>query len=415
MNIRILVFSLMLFCGIKICMASPAVADSLIVVSGYVVDKAHGKKLAGVNLSVLGGSIATVANDDGFFSLKVPRGLLKSGIKAEQVGFKSVIISSIPSVGYDRLKIAMEPQNIQLSELTVYGAEPRTLITRALKKIPQNYPGTPNMFSSFYRETIQKGKRYIDVSEAFVNVLKKPYHTRYIGADRVRLVKGRRLVSNRANDTISVKIVGGPNLPVMLDVVKNPDILFDETEIDYYEYRMEPMALIDDRMQYVVSFKPKVEVDYALNIGKVYIDLETLSFTRAEFSLDVSNKDKATKAILFKKPRGLRFKPQEVDFLVTYKYLDGISYLSYIRTTTRFKCDWKRRLFSSSYTAYAEMVMVERDDNSANTISRKEAFGQHDIFDDMVDNFNDADFWKDYNIIEPTESLEKAVAKLKKK
>lgn len=32
----------------------------------------------------------------------------------------------------------------------------------------------------------------------------------------------------------------------------------------------------------------------------------------------------------------------------------------------------------------------------------------------MVDNFSDADFWNDYNIIEPTESLEKAVLKLRK-
>ena len=40
---------------------------------------------------------------------------------------------------------------------------------------------------------------------------------------------------------------------------------------------------------------------------------------------------------------------------------------------------------------------------------------QRDSFTQMVNNFNDPDFWRDYNIIEPTESLEKAIKKLKKK
>lgn len=40
-------------------------------------------------------------------------------------------------------------------------------------------------------------------------------------------------------------------------------------------------------------------------------DRERLSFTRAEMSLDMQNKSKATTAILYKKPLGLRFKPQE--------------------------------------------------------------------------------------------------------
>lgn len=174
------------------------------------------------------------------------------------------------------------------------------------------------------------------------------------------------------------------------------------------------MAIIDDRRQFVVSFRPVVNVAYPLHKGKIYIDQENQSFTRAEFSLDVSDKEKATKVMLYRKPRGLRFKPQEMKFIVTYKYQDGVSYLNYIRTKTRFKCDWKRRLFSSGYTAYAEMVMVDRDDNPVSSISRKDAFGKRDIFSDMVENFNDSDFWKDYNIIEPTESLEKAVVKLRR-
>lgn len=410
------VLILYLIIGIGIFTSYALPVDSVTVISGVVKDSVRKKRLSGISLSVQGSNISTVTNGDGYFSLKIPKRLIGAGIKAGHIGYSSSHIDGSKLIGRkENLTIWLEPISKVLDEVTVYGAEPRSLIEQAIKKIPANYPSSQNMFSSFYRETIQKGKRYIGVSEAIVNVLKKPYNKRSIAGERTQVVKGRRLVSQRNSDTLAVKIVGGPTLPVMLDIVKNDQVLFSASELDFYDFNIEPMTLIDGRRQFTVSFRPKVETDYALNKGKVYIDQETLSFTRAEFSLDVSDKEKATKAILFKKPAGLRFNPVEMEFVVTYKYQDGVSYLNYIRTKTRFKCDWKRRLFSSAYTAYAEMVMVDRNDNPDLSISRKEAFGKKDIFYDMVDNFTDTDFWKDYNIIEPTESLEKAVLKLSRK
>lgn len=153
---------------------------------------------------------------------------------------------------------------------------------------------------------------------------------------------------------------------------------------------------------------------YALYYGKLYIDRDKLSFTRAEFSLSMDNKVKAVQAILAKKPYGLRFKPQELSFLVTYKDMDGKTYLNYIRNRIRFKCDWKRKLFSTGYTVLSEMVATDRKENNVAIIPGKMAFHQKDAFYDKVDEYWSEDFWDSYNIIEPTESLENAVHKLKK-
>lgn len=413
MNLRL--FSIFL-CLLIVCPLSTVKAED-IVVSGIVKDKSNKKKLSAVSLTVPEANIGTVSNADGSFTLKIPEQLLKNGIKAEQIGYKGTKVTGKELTESSKgITIWMEPVGKLLNEVTVYGAEPRALVEAALRKISDNYPSSPNMFSAFYRETIQKGRRYIGVSEAITDVFKKPYKNRSIYGDRVQIKKGRRLVSQNAKDTIAVKIMGGPNMPVTLDVVKNEDILFSTSELDLYDFKMGPITSIDDRLQFVVEFKPVsyAKVDYPLNIGRLYIDQETISITKAEFEVDMSDNVKATRMMLYKKPRGLHFKPQELECVVTYKYQDGVSYLNYIRTKTRFKCDWKRRLFSSGYTIFAEMVMVDRDDTPVSTISSKEAFGNRDIFSDMVDNFNDADFWKDYNIIEPTESLEKAVLKLKK-
>ena len=157
-----------------------------------------------------------------------------------------------------------------------------------------------------------------------------------------------------------------------------------------------------------------VKLSYPLCYGTLNIDKERLSFTRAEFNLSMDDKNKATQAILRKKPFGLRFKPVEVSYLISYKNLGGITYLSYIRNNIRFKCDWKRKLFSTNYTILSEMVVTDRKENNITAIPYKAAFKQNHVFSDKVDNFTSDNFWGGYNIIEPTESLEHAVNKLKK-
>ena len=177
---------------------------------------------------------------------------------------------------------------------------------------------------------------------------------------------------------------------------------------------MEESTTINDRPQYVINFEPQPILQYALYYGKLYIDKERLSFTRAEFFLDMNDRNKATQAILRKKPFGLRFKPVEVSFLVNYKERNGLTYLSYIRNGVRFKCDWKRKLFSTNYTILSEMVVTDGKESGINTIPYKMAFRSNQSLSDKVSNFADEGFWGSYNIIEPTESLEHAVNKLKK-
>lgn len=246
-----------------------------------------------------------------------------------------------------------------------------------------------------------------------INIYKTPYDEG-VDRDRVQIFKGRKLLSQKASDTLAVKLLGGPNLSVYVDVVKNPDVLLDLESLPYYKFRMEESTTINDRPQYVINFEPQAILPYALYYGKLYIDKERLSFTRAEFFLDMNDRNKATQAILRKKPFGLRFKPVEVSFLVNYKERNGLTYLSYIRNGVRFKCDWKRKLFSTNYTILSEMVVTDGKESGINTIPYKMAFRSNQSLSDKVSNFADEGFWGSYNIIEPTESLEHAVNKLKK-
>lgn len=410
-----LLLTVVLFCMSAISVAQQLPDTAFVTISGTVRDKDSKKPLGNVGIYSVDSHIGTVSNNDGTFSITIPAAYAKGQIRAEQLGYYSSTISlSDLRVKESNITIVMASSAKMLKEVIVRGGKPDKIVAEALKKIPVNYPPDNSLFTAFYRETIQKGKRYIGVSEAIVDVFKTPYTRRMNNGERVQIKKGRRLISQNSRDTLSVKIVGGPTLPVIIDFVKNSDFLFGYDDLDCYDFSMEKPVSLDNRLQYVIRFAPKVKLDYALCQGLLFIDQETLSFSKAELELDMSDTNNAINAILRKKPRGLRFKPLEVAFTITYRLVDGVSYLNYIKTKTRFKCDWKRRLFSSGYTTCAEMVMVDREDNPKDGISRKLAFGNNDIFYDSVTDYWDADFWKGYNIIAPTESLDKAVKKLKR-
>ena len=390
-------------------------AQGGLLVTGIVKDKETRQALANVNISVQGTNIGTVTNADGVFSLKASLDELGRGVVVSHLGYQNALVSAdVLTAEGKRPTIWLAPTVFTLDMVNVFGGDPRALVEKAISRIAHNYAPHPHLFSAFYRETIQKRNRYIGVSEAVADVYKTDYKVRDAMRDRVRIMRGRRLESQKKSDTLAVKIAGGPNLPIFLDVAKNGEDLLSPDLLHCYHYQMQLPMSIDNRMQYVVAFEPRVVLDIPLYRGLLYIDQQTLTITRAEFQVDLADQDKAVRHILRKKPMGLRFKLSEVTYLVTYRYQDGKAYLNYLRNLIRFKCDWKKRLFSSTFATTTEMVMVDRIDRPTEAIRQREAFKQQAIFYDVVEEYWNEDFWKDYNIIEPTESLESAVKKLKK-
>lgn len=409
---------IVLSCLISIVNFNPALAQDTpktkaVLLSGRVVDAKNRKAIGNVSVSLTGTNIGTVSNADGYFSLRCEPDSL-SRVMFSSVGYSSAFVYAYDLIGHNRV-IRMKRQEVELSEVVVYGGDATAIVAEAIKKIPKNYSASNDMLSVFYRETIRKGKRFIGVSEAAIDVFKTPYTVRNADRDRVQIKRGRRLVSQKNSDTIAVKIVGGPNLAAYVDFVKNADILFSEHDLEDFKFSMEQPEYIDDRIQYVVEFTPKVKRDYVMFRGKLYIDKELLAFTRAEFEMDPTDRVKMTAAVLQKKPRGLRFSPHKISFIVSYKPSNGRACLNYVQNEMRFKCDMKRKLFSSSYVAHTEMVVVDHEENTTSRISSRDSFKPQQIFYDLVDEYWDEDYWSDYNIIEPTESLEHAVERLKKK
>lgn len=391
-------------------LAATTVLGQKLEVSGTVINGATNQPVAGASIRT--GDFSLVTNDDGFFVLKSDRRI--DTIVVSHLGFRSQRIA-VDGIASEPLKIRLMPAAIQLREVLVTAEDPRQLVEEAISRIPDNYSREAELLHCFYRETAMKRQHYICVAEGVIDMYKSPYGDG-VRRDRVAISKGRRLLSATRGDTLTVKVLGGPVAPVQLDLVKDPDLLLNTEDLDCYDMTMGIPTSINGRMQHVVSIVPRVAMPYALYFGTLYIDQETLAFTRAELSLDVSDREKATNMMLVKKPMGVRFRPKELSLLVDYRTgNDGVTRISYLRTTFRFNCDWRRKLFATSFTACCEMAVTSRGEGPAVPIRGRDSFDQRDAFFDKVDFFRDPEFWQDYNIIEPTESLDRAVLRLLKK
>ena len=387
--------------------------NGYITVNGNLKDAKTKNDLFFAYVTIPSSHVGTVTNSEGNFTLKINPLLNASEVEFSHLGYKTKRVS-VETLLQGNTEVLLEPASVPLDEVTVRPVDVNKLVSDAIAKIPHNYSEAPNMLTGFYRETIKQRRDYISISEAVLDIYKAPYKN-ISGMDRVKVFKGRKSTNVKKADTLAVKLQGGPSVSLLLDIAKNPDILFFEDFLDYYSFSLEDMVTIDNKINYVVGFAQKDGIEAPLYYGRLYIDTKNLAITNAQFSLNLENKDEAAKLFVLKKPRGVKFTPTSTSYYVNYTEHNGRYYLSYVRNELSFKANWNRRIFNTSYTVTAEMAVTDRDLNNATKFPYRETFKTNEILSETVAAFNDDDFWGEHNYIKPEESIEEAILKYGKR
>lgn len=384
-------------------------AQEPITITGKVTDADNGRAMYAVSIMADDGHTGTVTNEDGLFMLKLPAST--QTINFSHLGYKTRSITLPQKPVF--LKIKLKPTTVILKEVLV--ADPETVLKTAIRNIPVNYSSRPLSQQCFYRETTRKGKRYIYVAEAITDMYKRSY-AHGVTNDKVAIRKARRLISTQSSDTLGAKIAGGPTIPIYLDIVKNLDYLLNDKQLALYQFSMMPSPSDNNNAQVVVRIEPKYVTEYALLWGDFYINTETYAIKHVDLQLDMRDRNKATKFMLKSKPIGVRFTPRSLTIHINYQEnAFGQLSLNYIRTDTDFKCEWKRKLFASPYRVTSEMVVTHEAPDAFMTIKGRDAFRKHEALYDHPEYFGDPEFWEQYNIIAPTERLEKGIERFIKK
>jgi hypothetical protein len=306
------------------------------------------------------------------------------------------------------------PKATKIDEVTIRTKDPEDLLQQALRNIPENYNATPEMQRAFYRETVQKGNRYVAILEAVVDIYKGSY-AKDIDADKAKIYKARKSRDVKKMDTVLFKLQGGPSTALLLDVAKNPYNLISYEMMEYYNYKLDGVINVNDQLSYVISFDQKDEVEIPLYKGKIYLNFETLAITGTEFSISPKKLSEASKVLVRKKPATMNVETLGANYMANYRMSDGKWHLHYVRAETVFKCKWKRELFSATYNTTLEMAVTKRSDENVTKYKGSESLKRTQVLADNIQDFQDDDFWGSDNTIRPNESIESAIKKLNRR
>jgi hypothetical protein len=381
--------------------------------SGRVLDRSTKKPVIFADIQLKESNVGVVTNSDGDFLIKVPSDMVTRKLTINHLGYKNaeVDLSQLDkSINIIYLEAAVFP----IEEVKVRKNDPEDLLRAAMRNKSVNYSNDPVMMTSFYRETIKQNKNYVAVAEAVIDIYKAPYY-KTSETDRSKIFKGRKSQDVKKMDTVIVKMQGGPFTSLLLDIVKNPGDILSQDLFELYDYKLEGLNYINDRQAYVISFKQKENVSEPLYEGKIYLDFDNLAVTGLDFNLNTQNIDKATNMLVRKKPASMQIEVLGANYLTRYRELNGIWHLSYVRSELQLKCKWDKKLFSSVFTLMSEMAVTDMDANNVDKLKFKDQAKYSDILAEQVNQFEDPDYWGDYNIIKPDESIEAAIDKLNRR
>jgi len=381
---------------------------------GKVIDADNSKLLPFATIEAVGANIATVTNIDGEFIIKIAKDADVTGLKISYIGYSNRTVSLDDFEDNSSLDIMMKPSTIQLQEIIIRPQDALELIIEALGKVKNNYSPDPMMMRGFYRETIERGRNYVSISEAVIDIFKGAYNNDF-QIDQVKLFKGRKSADVEKMDTVLFKLQGGPNTAILLDIVKNPYILLSAEYKDIYDFNLSDIISIDDKLHYVISFNQKKYVDDPYYNGKLYIEMERLAITEAEFELNTENKEEAARLFIQRKPMGMTITPERAAYRAKYTIEDNRWYFSYARAEVKFKVNWRKKLFNTTFSTMSELAITDRTYEGIEKFSAKDRFKRNDVMDEKVYIFFDQGFWEGYNVIEPDQSIESAIRRLNRR
>lgn len=389
--------------------------QSMLTFRGKVIDAETGAPLVFASVAVKESNVATITNIDGEFVIKIGQTETSKNLEITFLGYKNKVvpISELKENGVKNT-IALTTAPIPIREIIVRPLDPEEIVRNAISRFNKNYVNEANLMTAFYRETIRKNKTYVSIGEAVVEIFKAPY-VNDLRFDGARIYKGRKGADVQKMDTILFKLQGGPVSVLQLDIVKNTESVLTLDAIKNYDYSLTGVVEIDNKPHYIIHFMQKPSVEIPLFMGNFYIEIDSYALSEAEFGFNLEDKEAAASIFIRKKPLGMQVTPEIATYRTKYRQQDGKWYFAYSRAEVKFKVNWKKRLFNTYYTTMSEIAVTDRTNQEVIKIAGKDKIKPTDVFSEKVEAFTDKEFWGDYNVIEPDQSIEAAIRRLSRR
>ncbi len=383
---------------------------SYVTINGTIFNTRSMEALDLVNIAVDGKSIGTVSNEDGEFVFKYARNLEGKYLIFSRLGFDHQVIA-MPGVD-TTLTIALSESSIPISEVKVSNEDVRSILRKTVENLKKNYPNERKELIGFFRETVSRDKEYLNVTEALISIQKGEYQNEYI-KERVKFIKGRKKdFGNKGG--IEFKVQGGPFLFSRIDPVRNRDFfpVFDHQisfvdDFNKYKYEYFGKTILNGDVVHRIKFYPQNDVDEIYYTGELFIHSESYAVVKTYYGLTKPSLRRSKSAFVMKEKGKIKTVPVTIYFTVDYRQQGDVWMLSKVKGNLKMRVINRTENVNTLYNAQSELLITEMKPMSGSKYKYSETFKEAYILSDEI-NASDVDFWDEYNIIKPNQTIEDA-------
>lgn len=381
-------------------------------ISGRVLNEKGKNSIPYASVFVIKKAIGTITNHDGRFLLNIEDVKLTDSVQVSAIGYETKVIP-VRDFMADEMEIRLSIYRIPIKEVVIRHADPVQLVKESYLSRSKNYPLDEEYFQGYFREINQQDEKYISLSEALVEIAKRPYKNNQ--NDWIKISKGRVGENTENSELLNLVVQGGLYTNLQLDLVKYHNSFYSDNPTEEYNLWMERSVLYRNRHTFIVGFNMKEGLQYAGFKGKMYIDAESLALTHAEFEFNPKAINIARDVLIRKIASGYKARPVYARYEVDYRNINGEWLLSHTRSEIGIKVKSRRRFnknsFACDFVSTSELVITNKVDAIDTKMKPRDSARPNDVFVDQL-KAPTVEYWQGQTIIPPEEPLEQALKRL---
>lgn len=383
---------------------SIAQEGGFIIVSGSVSDIATNEPLPFATISLFGNKIGNIANGSGEFRIRIPEKYGNDSLQISYVGYSS-IIRKISDLKPEEVYLLKENPQV-LKEVVITGVTARSIIDKAIARIPENYQGAPYISKGFYRTNTQNRDKPIHLSEAVFDIY---YPDNSSKKKLFRLDKMRAIKDEKQAHGITVG--RSPESLITEDVINNLKdfLLLNRGGLKQHHFYLDGTYDYLGVEVYQISFEHKSGIKKIGYDGKMLIDKESLAFLAFEYSFSDESipliKLGSPAVRVFMKMLDIQVKVLMSNSKITYRKIGDKYYLSEAGGVGKMLMKSEREQFDFVADVNQKYVVTDIFLDDPIPFSNEEVLGKNKMIE-MQSSIYDEQFWDNYNIILPDVDFE---------
>lgn len=372
-----------------------------LIFRGVILSESKNEPIPFATVCVMGTNMGTITNSNGEFEFRLTADSSACTLEASSLGFMPTRLQMQHS--NQLLTIKLQERVTELPEVLVTFTDPLKILAKVVANRDLNYASSPTLLTGFFRESILKKDRYVDVTEAVVAVC-KPSYVNEFASEKVLVEKVRRYKDSLSLGNISLRLEGGPFYFSKLDVARYFDFLPRPNTPSMYKYHFNGYDSEYGKDVYVIDFEPVIDDGELLYTGTFYIDRESYAITCVNFQLSANSIKKSKSYFVQSEKGGTKTVPLSAKYQVHYRPSAGRWMLSYVKGELALKIQNKsHKLHSTNFTAITELAITESATGKYQILNNGYV-KSHDILSEKV-SLNSPLYWQDFNVIPPLQEV----------